>query len=238
MTNYFENVKTKEDLKAQYKELVKKFHPDVYGEAGNEILKEIHKQLEKTARKIDTGYFSFETDYNDIDREESEEIRAKKVEIVKEAQQYRDELGRMFYLYWVNGLRPYNHRNPLTKHNFTGWNVWQLEIEMLSNSYNTAEWSTFPQYKNDNNSVKKGEHGARITLAIHTKKEDENGEEKTKVFYKGYTVFNIEQTEKGATNNEPKQLDYVKLIETKQAKNETTEQKKLNSWADKYEVVA
>ena len=29
MTNYFENVKTSEELKAAYKELVKKYHPDV-----------------------------------------------------------------------------------------------------------------------------------------------------------------------------------------------------------------
>lgn len=235
MTNYFENVKTSEELKAAYKELVKKYHPDVYGEAGNEILKEIHKQLEKTARQIDKGYFDFENDYNDTDREESEEIRAKKVQFAKEAQGYIFPEGYMFLMYWQNAFRPANHRNPLTKHNFTGWNVWQLEIEMLLNGYNTAKWSTFPQYKNDNNSVKKGEHGARITLAIHTKKEDENGEEKTNVFFKGYTVFNIEQTEKGATNNEAKQIENVKLIETI---SETTEQKKMNLWSEKYEVVA
>lgn len=36
--NYFNNCKTSEELKATYKALVKKYHPDVYGEKGNDIL--------------------------------------------------------------------------------------------------------------------------------------------------------------------------------------------------------
>ena len=78
MTNYFENCKTSVELKNTYKELVKKFHPDIYGEKGNEILKEIHNQLEKATRKIDKGFFSFKNDYLDYDKEESEEIKAKR----------------------------------------------------------------------------------------------------------------------------------------------------------------
>ena len=50
MTNYFENCKNNEELKATYKELVKKYHPDIYGEKGNDILKEIHNQLEKALK--------------------------------------------------------------------------------------------------------------------------------------------------------------------------------------------
>lgn len=50
-TNYFEKCRTEQELKATYKQLVKKFHPDVYGEKGNEILKEIHNQLEKAVKK-------------------------------------------------------------------------------------------------------------------------------------------------------------------------------------------
>ena len=43
MTNYFENCKTNEELKATYKQLAKKYHPDVYGEKGNDIFKKPRK---------------------------------------------------------------------------------------------------------------------------------------------------------------------------------------------------
>ena len=35
--NYFKGCSSKEEVKIQYKELVKKYHPDIYGEKGNEI---------------------------------------------------------------------------------------------------------------------------------------------------------------------------------------------------------
>ena len=59
MTNYFQNCKSSEDLKATYKQLVKKYHPDIYGVKGNEILKEIHNQLEKAVKNIDVNYKAF-----------------------------------------------------------------------------------------------------------------------------------------------------------------------------------
>jgi len=261
MTNYFENCKNNEELKATYKELVKKFHPDIYGEKGNEILKEVHNQLEKALKNIDKK--TYNDLYNDTDINESEEIRAKKEEIAKElfkkhkafAYQY------LFVAYWENHFRTANHRNPLTKHNFSGWNVWQLELKMLLEGYKSAKWSTFAQYKDDKNSIKKGEHGTYITLAIISKSKDENGEEdetKSRVFYKGYSVFNEEQTQKGSTEKAPEQIAEVKQIETtlkldpekiekaKESHNEvkkifeqTTEtvQKVLNLW-DTCEVVA
>lgn len=232
MTNYFNNCKTSEELKATYKELVKKYHPDIFGEKGNDILKEIHNQLEKAIKNIDKkGYNDL---YNDSDIEESEEIRAKKEQIAKElfAKYKAAAYQHLFAAYWVNHLRASNHRNPITKHNFTGWNVWQLELKMLLQGYKSTEWSTFAQYKNSKNSIRKGEHGTYITLAIINTKEDEDGEEKTSVYYKGYSVFNKEQT----NTNEPKQkqISTVKQIAAKQ----NTEQKTLNLWQEKYEVVA
>lgn len=214
MTNYFTNCKTQEELKATYKELVKKYHPDIYGEKGNDILKEIHAQLEKAARNIDKNFFC---DYIDSDSEESEEIKAKKQELVKEALKYTFPEGALFALYWENRIKPYNHRNPLTKHNFTGWNVWSLEIEMVLKGYNKPEWSTFNQYKDDNNAITKGEHGKKITLAIISKGKEEDAEEETtsRVYYKGYTVFNIAQTQNGANQEEPQAITEVKQIETK-----------------------
>lgn len=232
MTNYFNNCKTSEELKATYKELVKKYHPDIFGEKGNDILKEIHNQLEKAIKNIDKK--SYNDLYNDSDIEESEEIRAKKEQIAKElfAKYKAFAYQHLFAAYWVNHLRASNHRNPITKHNFTGWNVWQLELKMLLQGYKSTEWSTFAQYKNSKNSIRKGEHGTYITLAIINTKEDEDGEEKTSVYYKGYSVFNKEQT----NTNEPKQkqISTVKQIAAKQ----NTEQKTLNLWQEKYEVVA
>ena len=62
-----------------------------------------------------------------------------------------------------------------------------------------------------------------------------NGEEQTKVFYKGYSVFNSEQTQNGATEQQPAQIAEVKQITT--AKTEESEQKTLNLW-DTFQTVA
>ena len=238
MTNYFETCKTTEELKATYKDLVKKYHPDIFGEKGNEILKDVHNQLEKALKNIDKK--TYESLYNNTDTEESEEIRARKEEIAKELLKNHGGLAYqyLFAEYWMNNLRPSNHRNPLTQHNFSGWNVWQLELKMLLQGYKSAKWSTFNQYKDAKNNIKKGEHGAYITLAIVPKSKEENEEEKkqTRIFYKGYTVFNEEQTQNGATKEEIKAIAEIKQIEFK--KEETTdEQKTLNLW-DTCEVVA
>lgn len=253
MTNYFENCKTNEELKATYKQLAKKYHPDVYGEKGNDILKDIHNQLEKALKNIDKK--AYDNLYNDCDIEESEEIRAKKDQIARELLAKHKGLAYqyLFVAYWQNNFRTANHRNPLTQHNFSGWNVWQLELQMLLKGYKSAKWSTFAQYKDDKNSIRKGEHGTYITLAIISKSKKENGEEdesKSRVFYKGYSVFNEEQTQNGASEKAPAQIQEVKQIETfnkmatpEQAKTlidkakEITKQMGLNLW-DTCEVVA
>jgi hypothetical protein len=233
-TNYFENCKTTEELKATYKELVKKYHPDVFGKDGNEIMKEIHNQMEKALKRVDSKLYN--EIYNGTDKAETEETRAKKEQIAKGlfekcgnvAYQY------LFIAYLQNGLRPYNHRNPLTKHNFSGWNVWQLELKALTEGFKSAEWSTFAQLKANKQTVAKGQHGAYITLAIvsKSKKDDETEEEeKPSIYYKGYTVFNMEQTKENViANSEVKQIETSKPAENKQTI--------LNLWSEKYEVVA
>ena len=234
MTNYFENVKTAEELKATYKNLVKKFHPDVYGEEGNDILKEIHSQLEKATKKIDTAYYS---EFNDTDTEDTAEAKAMKEQFAKEAIQYINPEYYLFAMYWVNRLRPANHRNALTEHNFSGWNVWTLELKKVLSAYNSAEWATFNQAIEKGYIVKKGEKGTNATLAVINKSKEED--EKDKVYYKGYTVFNFDQFEQ---MDEQTKIEKQKMLTDKKAKWEnkpkTDYKKSVKKFDDKYAVVA
>ena len=71
---------------------------------------------------------------------------------------------------------------------------------MVLNGFYSSDWSTFAQYRDAKNFVEKGQKGTRLTLAVHKKVKNENGEEEEKfVYYTGYTVFNYEQTK--AVNN-------------------------------------
>lgn len=218
MTNYFENCKSEEELKATYRQLAKKFHPDVYGAKGNDILKEIHNQLEKAVKHTSNVNLHTYSSYVDIDIKETPETKELKKELLNEALKYAFPEGALFALYWQNNLSINNHRNPLTKHNFSGWNVWTLEIQYIKSDFKSCYWSTFAQYKAAKNSVKKGEKGTYITLAIYSKmKQEEDDTEQTmrqQVYYKGYTVFNREQTNETETVKTPK-LTEIKLIEMK-----------------------
>lgn len=240
MVNYFDKAKTTDELKAIYKGLVKKYHPDIYGEKGNEILKEIHNQLEKAVKNLDVNFKAY-SNYVDIDINETPETRAKKAELLQEALKYTFPEGALFALYWEHNLKVNNHRNPLTSHNFSGWNIWTLEIEYLKNNYTSCKWSTFPQYREAKNFVKKGEHGCYITLAIIAKpKKDENNlddePQKPKIYYKGYTVFNENQT-RGEDLTTPALETQKAIPDFKNTK--SVEQKTLNLWSAKYkEVIA
>ena len=82
MTNYFEKCKNSDELKATYKELVKKYHPDVYGDKGNDILKDVHNQLEKAVKQLDKGFKTY-SDYIDEDIVETAETINLKKRIIK-----------------------------------------------------------------------------------------------------------------------------------------------------------
>lgn len=234
MTNYFENVKTAEELKATYKELVKKYHPDIFGEAGNDILKEIHSQLEKATKKVDTAYYA---EFDNTDIEDTQEVKAKKEEIAKEAVQYVNPEFYLFAQYWLNRLRPANHRNALTEHNFSGWNIWTLELKKVLSAYNSAEWATFNQAIEKGYIVKKGEKGTNATLAVINKAKEED--EKDKVYYKGYTVFNFDQFEQ---MDEQTKIEKQKMLTDKKAKWENKPKKdykkSVKKFDSKYAVVA
>ena len=239
MANYFTNCKNETELKATYKQLVKKYHPDIYREKGNEILKEIHNQLEKAVKTAIKDRNAFFSDYINTDIAETPEELERKKELLQEAKKYTFPEGALFALYWENGLKPANHRNPLTKHNFSGWNVWTLEIKRLESGYTSCLWSTFAQYKTAKNSVKKGEKSTYLTLAIFSKQKEDNesdGPQKTKVYYKGYSVFNSEQT-RTSESDEPAAIPEVKQIPMKKTSKDY-QQKTLNLWQEKYQTIA
>ena len=232
MVNYFENVKTAEELKAAYKGLVKQYHPDVYGEAGNDILKEIHSQLEKASKQIDLNNYPL---YNDTDKEDTAEQAEMKETFAKEAMGYTNPEGYLFAMYWINRLRPANHRNALTEHNFSGWNIWTLELKKVLTGYQSAQWATFNQAIEKGYIVKKGEKGTSATLAVVSKAKDD--EEKDKIFYKGYTVFNFDQFEE---MDEQTKIEKQKMLTDKKAKweNKKDYKKPLKKFDSKYAVVA
>lgn len=149
-----------------------------------------------------------------------------KLELVKEAIKTNEPEETLQILYLQNGFKPAKHINPLTKKVFHGKNVWTLEITMLLNGYNSFEWSTFAQYRNNNNKVNKGEKGTSLTLAVfNTVKNDKGEKEEQLQFFKSYTVFNKEQT---AETTEARKENIKEIIEPKQK----------TLWANKYAVVA
>lgn len=118
-----------------------------------------------------------------------------KLELVQQAILTNEPEETLQILYFQNDLKPAKHVNPLTKKVFHGNNIWKLEIEMILKGYNSCEWSTFAQYRDNKQSVNKGEHGTYLTLAVYNTVKNEKGEkEEIFQFFKGYTVFNKEQT--------------------------------------------
>lgn len=129
-----------------------------------------------------------------------------KKQLAVQAAETEDAPETLAGLYAEKQLKPAKHKNPLTNKYFHGLNVWQLELVMLLNDYTSCNWSTFAQYKKENKSVAKGEHGTYLTLAVYnTQKNEETGEdEEILQFFKGYTVFNAEQIKAAEAKTETK----------------------------------
>lgn len=89
-------------------------------------------------------------------------------------------------------------RNFSTKREYSGYNVFVLEITRIISGYKSNNWITFNQAKKLNQSVKKGEKGTPI-LAFSPpviEIDEETGEKiiKKRGFFFPATVFNIDQT--------------------------------------------
>lgn len=182
MVNYFDGCLSYDDIQKTYKELVKKYHPDVYGSDGNKIMVDIHNQLDEMIKKLGKG--------------RKNDLMTKK-QIVEQSiiAVYPEQYVKL--LYAANNLTPSQHYNPYTKVYFSGINLWTLEIAMLNNNFNSCNWSTFCQYRDNNIQILKGSKATLCTLAINKYKKDDDGNKISDgVYFKGYNLFNEAQTNK------------------------------------------
>ncbi|HEY3369394.1 MAG TPA: hypothetical protein VGK10_01020 [Prolixibacteraceae bacterium] len=73
--NYFENVRTLEELRKQYRNLAFANHPDRGGETA--VMQEINNQYEKLSQKLIEGNESFSDERKEWEHQVSEELRQK-----------------------------------------------------------------------------------------------------------------------------------------------------------------
>ena len=83
-------------------------------------------------------------------------------------------------------------RNFITKQEYTGVNF----VTLMQSGFDNPEFLTFKQAQSIGRKVKKGSKGIRLIRIIARKEEDpKTGEVKTVKSPKGFTDFNITQTE-------------------------------------------
>lgn len=137
-----------------------------------------------------------------------------KIELAQKALQKQftetaEETLELFYD--ILGMKPAGHINTVTKKEYTNGNVWALELAMILGGFASCEWATFNQYSGAGRSIIKGSKASKICVAVfgRDKKQEENSqkpEEKEKLkFFKGGSVFNIEQTEESEYKQEKKE---------------------------------
>jgi antirestriction protein ArdC len=101
---------------------------------------------------------------------------------------------------WTGGGNPMLPYNATSQRRYSGVNVLLLWEAALARGYRSCSWITFRQASGLGGHVKKGEHGCSIVYASSFTKhetDESSGEERDRKvpFLKGYTVFNVEQTE-------------------------------------------
>ncbi len=83
--------------------------------------------------------------------------------------------------------------NYKTKEEYKNGNAQELANVQAMKGYKQGEWLTFLQAKELGLSIIKGSKGVHLVRVFDTDKSDSAGKPKTAI--KGFTVFNIEQTE-------------------------------------------
>ena len=82
---------------------------------------------------------------------------------------------------------------------YRGVNTLVLWAQSQSKGYSSALWGTYQQWQSLGGQVRKGEHGSPVvywgTFETESKEPDETEATRTRLFCKGYTVFNLEQVD-------------------------------------------
>lgn len=78
--NYFEGIKTLEELRKQYRNLAFTFHPDKGGETA--IMQEINNQYEKLSKNLINGNTFFTEERKEWEHQVSEELRQKLEKVI------------------------------------------------------------------------------------------------------------------------------------------------------------
>lgn len=88
-------------------------------------------------------------------------------------------------------------RNLNSGRGYRGINPFLLQIEALAKGYSDPRWATFNGIREKGGMVRKGQHGTRITFWRRWQVDDKDneGEKKTIMLIKDYTVFNVEQAD-------------------------------------------
>ena len=87
--------------------------------------------------------------------------------------------------------------NPITGKPYRGMNAFFLMLAAADRKYKTGRFAGFNQLKGRGAIVRKGEKGIPILRPQLVKKEDEDGNLKEFVVFRGATVFNVDQTDGG-----------------------------------------
>ena len=92
------------------------------------------------------------------------------------------------------------HCNAVTGHVYRGMNVILTAMSAGAQGFGSHQWVTFKQAKDNGGNIKKGEKGTLIIFnkpVIVKDKDDPTNEDKERTIWvvKGYTIFNLDQTE-------------------------------------------
>lgn len=110
---YFNNVRTLEELKKQYKTLAKKYHPDLNNGTTNEIMKEINNEYDVLFERVKNIHTNSEGEtYEKATTETSEQFR----EIIDKIINFNIDIEIIGV--WVWCFNSYEYRNQLKELGF------------------------------------------------------------------------------------------------------------------------
>lgn len=85
--------------------------------------------------------------------------------------------------------------NYVTKKEYTGTNITALYASKIDNGFESEAWMTYRQALEVGRVVSKGQKGTRLRRVIKGVYKDDDGKKKARKGVRGFTVFNLEQTE-------------------------------------------